>query len=214
MNNEFWQQKWASNAIGFHLTDVNPLLIKHWCALNLSREDRVFVPLCGKTVDLDWLAQRHDDVIGAELSDIAVRAFFSEHLYTPLVMPQGEHLCYQFDEITLYQGDFFSLNLPEPVNAIYDRAALIAMSPSQRQTYVQHLLAQLKAGGQILLISLEKEQDQQIGPPYCVPESEICQLFDGCELALLSRELEPSPKDPASPWVECVWHIRKPSSIG
>ncbi len=82
---EFWHAKWASNQIGFHLTDVNTLLTDHWHTTQPKREDRVFVPLCGKSEDLVWLAEKHNDVQGVELSPIAVRAFFAEHFYTPTV---------------------------------------------------------------------------------------------------------------------------------
>jgi thiopurine S-methyltransferase len=209
MNDEFWEKKWASQSIGFHLTHVNPHLRAFWSHLSLSRAQSVFVPLCGKSVDLTWLAQRHGRVIGVELSDIAVRAFFAEQLYTPMVMPQGSHQCYVFDEIELHQGDYFSLKLSEPVDAIYDRAALIAMPPEQRQRYVAHLLNQLKPNGQILLISLERPQALTMGPPYYVPKDEIRQLFDTCRVSLLHEETEVSPKDPAHPWIESIWHIQK-----
>ena len=79
---EFWHNKWASNQIGFHLDDVNPLLPAFWQYTNPKREDTVLVPLCGKSEDLIWLATKHDEVQGVELSLIAVRAFFAEHFYT------------------------------------------------------------------------------------------------------------------------------------
>ncbi len=209
MNNEFWEKKWASQSIGFHLTDVNPHLSAFWPHLALSRTQSVFVPLCGKSNDLTWLAKRHERVVGIELSDIAVRSFFAEQLYTPMVMPQGSLQCYSFDEIEIYQGDYFHLNLSEPVDAIYDRAALVAMPLDQRAQYVEHLLNQLKPKGQILLISLERIQDLTMGPPYYVPQDEISQLFDGCVITLLHQAVESDPKDVDQPWVEKVWHIQK-----
>lgn len=80
---EFWHNKWAANQIGFHLEDVNPLLIEFWGHTKPQREDSVFVPLCGKSEDLIWLASKHDVVQGVELSEIAVRSFFFRtFLYT------------------------------------------------------------------------------------------------------------------------------------
>lgn len=92
---EFWHSKWASNQIGFHLEDVNPLLPAYWHHANPKREDKVLVPLCGKSEDLVWLATKHDSVEGVELSQIAVRSFFAEHFYTPTVTPiSGMHELY------------------------------------------------------------------------------------------------------------------------
>ncbi len=78
-DSEFWHKKWASNQIGFHLEDVNPLLIRYWDRTNPRASDNVLVPLCGKSEDLIWLAAKHDAVQGIEISDIAVRSFFAEH---------------------------------------------------------------------------------------------------------------------------------------
>ncbi len=53
------------------------------------------------------LLSKYDDVQGVELSNIAVRSFFAEHFYTPLVMPvDAQHELYQFDELSIYVGDF------------------------------------------------------------------------------------------------------------
>ncbi len=64
MNTEFWHSRWAENRIGFHLNDTNPALTEHWHAVKATRDDRVLVPMCGKSVDLIWLAQRHDLLAG------------------------------------------------------------------------------------------------------------------------------------------------------
>jgi len=108
MNPEFWHSRWAENRIGFHLTDINPLLVEYWPTLKPQRNERVLVPMCGKSNDLVWLAERHNQVVGIELSDIAVKAFFAENLYTPLVTGVGHQLTYEFDEITIHCGDFFA----------------------------------------------------------------------------------------------------------
>ena len=55
MEPDFWHQKWQSNEIGFHKAEANPLLVEHFSALGLDAGARVFVPLCGKTLDIRWL---------------------------------------------------------------------------------------------------------------------------------------------------------------
>ncbi|OAN17953.1 thiopurine S-methyltransferase [Photobacterium jeanii] len=215
MDAEFWHSRWAENRIGFHLSDTNPLLIKHWPALQASREDTVLVPMCGKSIDLDWLAQKHENVVGIELSQIAVRAFFSEHLYTPLVVEQGNgNAMYQFDEITIHCGDFFTVNA-EPADVVYDRAALIAMPESLRKAYVERLLSLTKPGGRILLVTLDYPQDQMDGPPFSVPEAEVKALFEGCQITHLERddadETHPRRQRGLTRFAEEVWLIETPA---
>ncbi|MDD1794735.1 thiopurine S-methyltransferase [Enterovibrio sp. ZSDZ42] len=210
MDQEFWHNRWAENRIGFHLTETNPSLLKHWQALHPQRHEAVFVPMCGKSVDLSWLASKHDDVVGVELSEIAVRAFFSEHLYTPLVTAISPMMkLYQFDEVSIYSGDYFSAPLAQ-YPLIYDRAALIAMPGNLRQRYVARLLSLLKPGGRILLVTLDYPQDQMDGPPFSVTGDEVHSLFDGYKITCLDRD-ENSDRPPkgkaASHFVEEVWLI-------
>lgn len=212
MDQEFWHQRWAENRIGFHLTDVNPNLEVHWQALLPKRDETVFVPLCGKSEDLVWLAARHDQVVGVELSEIAVRSFFSEHFYLPQVtsLTPSIHL-YEFDEIQIYSGDFFSVPLTT-YPLVYDRAALIALPKLMREAYVERLLSVTADGGRILLITLSYPQDQLDGPPFSVEEDEVHRLFNQCRVTLLSQneQAERTPKAQALPYFrENVWLIEK-----
>lgn len=185
---EFWHAKWASNEIGFHLEDVNPLLIQYWPATNPSADENVFVPLCGKSEDLVWLATKHSDVQGVELSNIAVRAFFAEHFYTPLVIPlNGQHELFQFDELSIYTGDVFTAPV-KPVDLVYDRAALVALPEEMRVDYVARIQSLLKPGGRILLVTLDYPQSEMAGPPFSVAEQEVRALFEGYQVTKLYRD--------------------------
>lgn len=79
MEPAFWQKRWADNQIGFHQAQVNPYLQKYWPRLQLAPASRVLVPLCGKSLDLAWLAGQGYRVLGVELSRQAVEGFFREH---------------------------------------------------------------------------------------------------------------------------------------
>ncbi|EGQ7971351.1 thiopurine S-methyltransferase [Vibrio parahaemolyticus] len=183
---EFWHSKWASNQIGFHLEDVNPLLPVYWHHANPKREDKVLVPLCGKSEDLVWLATKHDSVEGVELSQIAVRSFFAEHFYTPTVTPiSGMHELYQFDELSIYAGDFFTAPVSQ-ADIVYDRAALVALPQDMREEYVARLKQLLNPGGRILLVTLNYPQEEMAGPPFSVPLEEIQQLFAGYKVTCLN----------------------------
>ncbi|ELB2101325.1 thiopurine S-methyltransferase [Vibrio parahaemolyticus] len=183
---EFWHSKWASNQIGFHLEDVNPLLSAYWHHANPKRGDKVLVPLCGKSEDLVWLATKHDFVEGVELSQIAVRSFFAEHFYTPTVTPiSGMHELYQFDELSIYTGDFFTAPVSQ-ADIVYDRAALVALPQDMREEYVARLKLLLNPGGRILLVTLNYPQEEMAGPPFSVPLEEIQQLFAGYKVTCLN----------------------------
>ncbi|WP_063659705.1 thiopurine S-methyltransferase [Aliivibrio fischeri] len=211
MEHEFWQKKWASNVIGFHLLDTNPILTQYWSALEPKRNETVFVPLCGKSMDLDWLAERHNSVTGVELSQIAVRAFFAERLYTPTVTQLSSTLeLYEFDEFTIYSGDYFVAPI-EAADLIYDRAALVALPKEMREEYVQVLRSRLKEGGRILLVTLDYDQNEMAGPPFSVPENEVKALFSGMKITRLQQDEadaeHPKIKKGLSRFAEEVWLI-------
>ncbi len=165
---------------------MNPLLPAYWHHANPKREDKVLVPLCGKSEDLVWLATKHDSVEGVELSQIAVRSFFAEHFYTPTVTPiSGMHELYQFDELSIYTGDFFTAPVSQ-ADIVYDRAALVALPQDMREEYVARLKQLLNPGGRILLVTLNYPQEEMAGPPFSVPLEEIQQLFAGYKVTCLN----------------------------
>ncbi|WP_017734401.1 thiopurine S-methyltransferase [Pseudomonas sp. CBZ-4] len=183
MEPKFWQERWARNQIGFHLPEVNPYLQRHWPSLAVGA--KVLVPLCGKSLDLMWLASQGLRVVGVELSEQAVEAFFSEQNLTPRITERGVFKVYQADLIEIWCGDFFALDAEVLADcaALYDRAALIALPPLMRAQYTDHLNAWLPSGCQGLLVTLDYEQVQKAGPPFAVTDEEV-QLLLGEHWAL------------------------------
>lgn len=175
MEPKFWQERWARNQIGFHLPQVNPCLQRYWPQLALTEGTRVLVPLCGKSLDLMWLATQGYRVQGVELSEQAVEAFFNEQGLTPRISRQGVFKVYQADLIEVWCGDFFSLDaaVVADCSALYDRAALIALPPLMRAQYAEHLNTLLAPGCQGLLITLDYDQTQKAGPPFAVTDEEV-----------------------------------------
>ena len=176
---KIWESRWQEDRIGFHLKEVNPYLIKFSDQLLFQNPDRVFVPLCGKTLDLCWLTKKTKKVIGIELVKKAVQDFFAENNIDNLVQQEETFQKFTSKSIDIYLGDFFELkpeNTP-PFKAIYDRASIIALEELDRRKYVNHLIPFLDPVGRILLITLEYNQNQMKGPPYSVPREEIESLF-------------------------------------
>ena len=179
MGPKFWQERWALNQIGFHLPEVNPYLQRHLPQLALEEGAKVLVPLCGKSLDLMWLASQGHRVLGVELSEQAVEAFFTEQNLTPQITQRGEFKVYQADLIEVWCGDVFALGAEAVADctALYDRAALIALPPLMRVGYAECLNRLLPSGCQGLLITLDYDQTQKAGPPFAVTDDEISVLF-------------------------------------
>ena len=174
-----WESRWQEGRIGFHLPEVNSYLLRYFDKVLTQDKESVFVPLCGKTLDLPWLAGRTKKVVGIELVHKAVQEFFKENKLTHSIQKSGKLNLFSNDNIDLFQGDFFDLNKAQTplFEAIYDRASIVAFDRSERQRYVNHLMSFLKPGGRILLITLEYDQNKMTGPPFSVPTDEIEWLY-------------------------------------
>ena len=191
MHEDFWQARWARDEIGFHQEQVNPYLQRFWSQLQLSAASRVLVPLCGKSRDMLWLAAQGHRVLGIELAEKAVVDFFAEQQLEPQIGQQGAFRTFSAQGIELWCGDFFALR-PEDVadcEALYDRAALIALPPAMRSDYLAALGRLLPDGCRGLLVTLDYDQAQMEGPPFAVPDAEVhAGLGDAWQIQLLERE--------------------------
>lgn len=191
MHESFWQERWARDQIGFHLDQVNPYLLRHWPNLDVPAGARVLVPLCGKSLDLAWLAGQGHRVLGVELAEKAVQDFFAEQGLQPEIVQRGAFQVYRAGAVELWCGDFFALR-PEDVAdclALYDRAALIALPPQMRERYAAHLTAILPSACRGLLITLDYLQSQMDGPPFAVSDDEVQAHFAAAwQLKTLQRE--------------------------
>ncbi|MGF1477650.1 MAG: thiopurine S-methyltransferase [Geminicoccaceae bacterium] len=178
MEAAFWQERWQQNKIAFHEAQPNALLSAHWSRLSLKQGSRVFVPLCGKTTDLAWLAARGHHVVGIELNQAAVDEVFRTMGLDPAVSRQGDLIRYQSRHVVVFVGDFFdfSPDLLGSVDAVYDRAALVALPPEMREAYSRHLTT-LAGRAPQFLISYDYDQSQTEGPPFSVTSEEIGELY-------------------------------------
>ena len=183
MKENFWHKCWSKDQIGFHQDDVHPMLLNYFNDWAGQGETGVFVPLCGKSLDMHFIAQSHP-VLGSELSTIACDDFFKESGIAYQLRNETRYMRYQSAGITLLAGDFFALQSQdvEHCQLIYDRAALIALPTDMRQRYVEKLRALFPSGTQLFLLSLEYPKDELEGPPFSVDETEIGHLFDACPI--------------------------------
>ena len=206
MQPDFWHQRWAGNQIGFHESQVNPMLVTHFDALGIASGARVFLPLCGKTLDIDWLLSRGYRVAGAELSPLAVAQLFERLGITPVVRRVGALEQLSAAGLDVFVGDIFNLSPGTlgAVDAVYDRAALIALPAQMRQQYATHLRA-LTGDVPQLLITLEYDQQCMDGPPFCVPAAEVLGMFSSRSPELLSRQDLAGGLKGKCPAAEVIW---------
>jgi thiopurine S-methyltransferase len=210
MEPSFWHQRWEKNEIAFHEGKANPILVKHFNELSLAKGSRVFVPLCGKTLDISWLLSNGYRVAGAELSQIAIEQLFMELGLQPEISTVGEVEQWSANNLDLFVGDIFALSrkLLGPVDAIYDRAALVAFPEDMRNRYTAHLTGITHKAPQ-LLVCYDYDQNLMQGPPFSIRNEEVHRHYaDNYEVTLMaSTDVSGGLKGKCAA-KENVWQLR------
>ncbi len=174
MEADFWHRRWEKAQIGFHEGRVNRMLAAHIGALPITTGARIFLPLCGKTRDIAWLLSQGYRVAGAELSEIAVQQLFDEMGVVPEVTEEGPLRRYAAAGVDIFAGDMFELSAQTlgTVDAVYDRAALVALPHGMRGRYADHL-ATITGLAPQLLVTFEYDQSVMDGPPFSLNDQDV-----------------------------------------
>lgn len=191
MEHEFWHERWETGQTAFHEGRTNHLLERHFDRLELSSGDTVFVPLCGRAHDIHWLMAQGLEVVGAELSELAIKQLFVDVGATPTITNVGPLKVYETAQLKVFVGDIFDVT-PEllgTVKAVYDRAALVALPEEIRGKYAAHLVSLTKAARQ-LVITFDYDQSVIPGPPFSVPEATVTALYGGAYTITLLDQVE------------------------
>ena len=216
MEAAFWHTRWQTNQTGWHERAVNPLLIAHFSSLRVPSGGRVFVPLCGKSLDLGWLLSQGYAVVGAELSEQAVTQLFAELGMEPSLSATGKYKLFCGENIDMFVGDIFDLSreILGPVDAVYDRAALVALPEAMRARYAAHLKA-ITALAPQLVIGYEYDQTAVAGPPFSVTADELhCHYSDVYALTPLAHLEVPGGLKGKCPATEHIWRLdKRPRSL-
>ena len=213
-----WAKRWQTGMTGWHNETVNNNLKENVSILFEKKDDpRILVPLCGKSLDMHWLKEKGASVLGIELVEKAVLDFFQEAELKPLVTPKESFSSYQTTSIEILNGDLFSIPTENyTVDAIYDRASLVALPLDMRKRYAQFCLDILRPGGSILLITYNTHLPSEQGPPHPVKEGIVPELYQNASECILLRGYTDTPE--TSPglvkrgleWSStAIWHIRK-----
>ena len=174
-----WVTRWREGRIQFHADKVNPMLDRYVDRLLPEGSGRVLVPLCGKSLDLGWLVEHGHEVVGVELVEKAVEDLFKELGGSPTISTQDVFQSWRSDGLEVLVGDLFELdaNVSGKFDAIWDRAAFVALRPSDRERYAPHLQDFLRPNGRILLSTISYDESSMEGPPFSVPANEVYRRF-------------------------------------
>ena len=186
---EYWHNRWDKEQTGWHRAIYNDLLLKHWPSINAPSGGEVLVPLCGKSLDMLWLAEQGYNVVGLEMVEQAVQAFFEENKLETVSNEIGKHIKYSSPPFTIFQGDLFDLEAGVvQADAWYDRAAMVALPNSLREDYVKQICQQTKPGASGLLITFAYPQEQMDRPPFALHDEDVLRFFaDGFEVECLEK---------------------------
>ncbi|CAN9504235.1 unnamed protein product [Ophioblennius macclurei] len=192
-----WEQRWHDDKIGFHQPQVHNMLEANIDkVLNGRSGVRFFFPLCGKAVDMKWLADKGHSVVGVEISEKAIRQFFEENnmTYSEEAVPaiSGAKVFKNSEKnISLYQCDLynFSSSVAGQFDAIWDRGSLVAINPQDREKYAALIMSLMAKDCRYLLDTLLYNPELYQGPPFFVPDEQVQKLFGGsCDIETLQSE--------------------------
>jgi thiopurine S-methyltransferase len=187
----YWIARWSEGKTGFHRASVQPWLVEHVAKLAPKGDERVLVPLCGKSVDLVFLESRGHSVVGVDVAAQAFQEFLAEQRRSATVRAEPPFTIHATGSIELWCGDFFALDPARhgTFPAIFDRAALIAFPEDRRAEYARKIVSLLEPGGRLLLIAMEYDQTKWAGPPFSVTRDEIARRYgDACRVEPLAEK--------------------------
>ena len=148
-----WLEKWKKAEIPWHKPEVDNNVQRHLEELTQGQPSAsILVTWCGKSVDMPWLCSQGYNVVGIELSAVAVRQFFEENKipYSTSVTTQAngeEFVVYQAQDrkLTIFLGDYYKLtpDLAGTFEAIWDNNAFGSSPPADRLQYISVLASLL-----------------------------------------------------------------------
>ena len=209
MEHADWLERWRERRTPFHMDRINPWLVRFAQRLDLGAQRRVLVPLCGKSLDLQYLARQGGSITGVDLAEEALRQFLEGQQREAVCQVRGDAIFLLAEPFTLVAADILTLT-PEQIgrfDAIWDRAALVALPQASHAPYIRTLMSVLQPGGRILMVGMEYDTALMDGPPFSVSAQEIRELLGEVgQVELLARQ-EVDPDEPIRlhhdlPWVK------------
>nr|CAB3267191.1 thiopurine S-methyltransferase-like [Phallusia mammillata] len=191
----YWSNRWKTGDVQFHKEDVHYDLIENENKL-LPQQGSVFFPLCGKTVDMAYLASKGHTVVGLEFDEEPIKSFFSENKLKYNITEIEDYpfkkyqCCNQGADITIYQGDInhATVNFLGKFDAIWDRGSFVAINTNDRTMYTNLILGIMKPNTQYYLLCVEFDSSVFGGPPHSTTQADVQKHFGKhCHVTPLKR---------------------------
>ena len=159
----------------------------------------IFVSLCGDSKDMEWLCAQGYSVVGAELSETAVKRIFNRkdgEIPHEVVEKDNVKIYSATDgkNLKIYIGNFFADPIsPENLgtfDCIWDSHGIVSLPLSQHEPYAKKLATFLKPKGKILFSTVDYDVTQlKEGPaPAPVPATQLQKYYPESEVKLLESE--------------------------
>lgn len=207
MEPSYWHHVWEQRDIGFDQAEPNPLLKRFISHLLVEKNSRIFLPLCGKSIDAMWLHSQGYHVVGCELSAIAVNELFEALQITPTLDVMEHTTRYYAKNIEIFCGDLFALDASTlgKIDAIYDRAAIVAMPEHMRRDYAMQLHTITQNAPQLVICYEFSDSDIQ-GPPFHVSQQHLQAAYlPYYSFQLIEKNAIVSQK--GNHFHECIWYL-------
>ncbi|KAM9307702.1 putative thiopurine S-methyltransferase [Gastrophryne carolinensis] len=158
-----WKRNWEIGKIVFHEKEKHPLLVEFLDEMINGRQKlNIFFPLCGKNVDMKWLAEKGHTIVGVDISEIGLKQFFEEQS-VPFVeeavpdIPGAKVFKSTSENISLYCCSIYQISdsVIGKFDGIWDRGSLVAINLIERQRYVDIMLSLLNQDCRYLLITVD-----------------------------------------------------------
>ncbi|KAB7499042.1 Thiopurine S-methyltransferase [Armadillidium nasatum] len=153
----FWEARWVEGRTGWHLSEIHPFLTKHASNLDFSPPKRVFIPLCGKCLELIWFYEKE-----LETKDKRLKIYVAS-IYD-----------INFDDI----GKF---------DVIWDRGSQTAIEISDRDRYAKVMRGVCKEKFLYLMTTMQYDlEDDNDQPPRPISHEQTRKMFgDWCSIKLI-----------------------------
>ena len=216
-----WEAKWENQQTNWHVTEMHPVLEKYLrrikessgtCTPSAASPLRALFPLCGKSIDMEVLANRGYAVVGVDGCRDALTTFVQERKGCSIINTNNSnrtnehvppHQKHQLATVQLPSsatlgyvvGDFLAVTQNDvggTFDLVFDRGSLVAVAPDDRDAYLKTLITLMTARtGRLLLVCVEHDPfaNGHLGPPYSIPYDEVRTLFAAtCSVEVLERE--------------------------
>lgn len=181
-NEKFWKS--SSDNPSFHVSSPHRTLIKYYNQIfKDDSEKRVFIPLCGKSLDMLYLTDQGHEVVGVEFSDFAVKSFFEDSKLDYTKEAIKNFVIWKSKDpaknVTIYQGDFYEVESKTLgfFDVVWDRGSFTAINIDDRELYTDIMFQIMKPSARYLVQVCKYDGSLYGGPPHYVTEHAMKSTF-------------------------------------